>query len=64
MNRITTWETKCIKCDSSVYYFPAKLLLETDKPQKLDMSKRIVSLTCSCKHSSDYEFPTQFHQII
>jgi hypothetical protein len=62
INRITTWETKC-KCGGNVYYYPAKLLLETTKPQKLDMSKRIVSLTCACKHSHDYEFPTDFKQV-
>jgi hypothetical protein len=60
----TTWKTKC-KCGENVYYYPQKLLLETQKQPEVDMAKRIVSLTCcsECKKTRDYEFPTEFEKI-
>lgn len=62
--KTTTWKTRC-KCGEDVYYYPQKLLLETHKQSEVDMSKRIVSLTCcsKCKNTRDYEFPTEFEKI-
>jgi hypothetical protein len=62
--KTTTWKTKC-KCGEDVYYHPQKLLLETHTQPEVDMSRRIVSLTCcsDCKRTIDYEFPKQFEQI-
>lgn len=64
-NKTTTWHTLC-SCGENVYYHPAKLLLETKNENKVDMSRRIISLTCSnnCKKTIDYEFPKQFNQIL
>ena len=57
----TTWESKC-RCGNDIFYYPAKLLLETTKDiDNFNLKKRIVSLTCSsCKKIIDYEFPTVF----
>lgn len=59
----TTWK-KC-KCGEYVYYYPQKLLLETQKQPDVNMTKRIVSLTCcsDCKKTRDYEFLTEFKKI-
>ena len=59
----TTWETQCKICSDKIYYYPAKLLLESNKPYSVDMTKRIVTIKCACKNTGDYEFPTLFSQI-
>jgi hypothetical protein len=69
MTKTSTWRVKdgCRKCKSPVYYYPAKLLLESKSSVEPpdDTSKRIVSCTCTgenenSKHTLDYLFPTDF----
>jgi RNase P subunit RPR2 len=60
------WKTKCRKCNEFVYYYPAKLVMETTHDYVENMNKRVVSLTCcSCENklSIDYEFPKDFVKI-
>lgn len=55
----------CKKCGNNIYYYPAKLVLESNKDIVLP-EKSIITLTCSdgeTKHTSDYEFPKQFELI-
>jgi hypothetical protein len=55
----------CKKCGNDIYYYPAKLVLESNT--EIDLTeKRLITLTCSdgkTKHTSDYEFPKQFIEI-
>ena len=70
MTKTSTWTTECKKCKSPVYYYPAKLLLESksisDSPE--DLRPRIVDCTCtgendSIKHTLSYSFPKDFTKI-
>lgn len=59
------YKTKCNKCESMVYYYPFKVFAtpEENERYKLDMSKRVLTLTCDDKHQSSYEFPVKFTKI-
>ena len=70
MAKTSTWKAECRKCKSPVYYYPAKLLLEstgaTEPPE--DLSKRVVDCACTgevddTKHTLSYTFPTDFVKI-
>jgi hypothetical protein len=70
MAKTTTWKTKCRQCESPVYYYPAKLLIERkiSTAEGEDMGPRIVSCTCTgenggIKHTEDYIFPKNFHKL-
>ncbi len=70
MSKTSTWKTSCRKCNSDVYYYPAKLLLETIsfKEPPDDLRKRIVDCTCTgetgdVKHTLSYSFPDDFKKI-
>lgn len=70
MTNTSTWKTLCRKCKSPVFYYPAKLVLETRNSDKNsdDMSKRIVDCTCSgeeenTKHTLSYNFPDDFKKV-
>lgn len=68
-----TWKTTCPSCGSPVYYYPAKLLLEsrnTDSyfPATENNKQKLVSCSCTGdiggeKHVRDYVFPQDFKQI-
>lgn len=62
-----TYKTKATakcKCGEDVYYYPKKLLLETNKEIVLTDENRVVSLTCSwCEKTLDYNFPSDFEKI-
>ena len=62
--KITTWRTVCL-CGEYVLYYPQKLVLETNKQPEVDMSARIVHLTCcgGCKKTIGYDFPSEFIKI-
>jgi hypothetical protein len=70
MARTSTWKTECKKCKSPVYYYPAKLLLESVSSKEVsdDLRKRIVDCTCTGetengKHTLTYLFPDDFRRI-
>jgi hypothetical protein len=70
MAKTSTWKAECRKCKSPVYYYPAKLLLESksfSEPPE-DLSKRIVDCTCTGetdtgKHTLSYSFPEDFKKV-
>jgi hypothetical protein len=56
----------CRKCGNDLYYYPAKLVLETTKEIVIGKDKRIISLCCSdgnIKHTLEYVFPEEFETI-
>jgi len=59
-----TWQTQCRLCSEPLYYYPAKLVLETKVQPLISMNeKRILYLTCTnpdCKHVISCEFPSEF----
>jgi hypothetical protein len=59
-----TYKVKC-KCGEHIYYYPQKLLLETNNEIELTDESRVISLTCcnGCKKTSDYVFPSDFEKI-
>ena len=70
MAKTSTWKTNCRKCKSPVFYYPAKLLLESknfgDTPD--NTRRRIVDCTCTGedeqgKHTLSYTFPDDFKKI-
>ena len=70
MAHTSTYKTECRKCKSPVYYYPAKLLLESIKLYETPdvTSKRIVDCTCtgetdSGKHTLSYSFPDDFKKV-
>jgi len=68
MAKTKTWKTLCRKCQSPVYYYPAKLLLESHSESQEDVTKRIVDCTCageteSGKHTLSYNFPENFNKV-
>jgi hypothetical protein len=71
MPKTEEYFTECTKCKSPVYYYPVKLLLETDliKADTKDQTKRTVSCTCTgeiggVKHTLNYVFPDNFKHSI
>jgi len=70
MAKTSTWKAVCKNCKSPVYYYPAKLLLESrsfSEPPE-DLRKRIVDCTCTGetdkgKHTLSYSFPQEFEKI-
>ena len=69
-NKTSTWKTNCRKCNSPVFYYPAKLLLESKNSSNTpDYTKRrIVDCTCTeenekGKHTLSYTFPDDFKKI-
>ena len=66
MNKDKTYETKCRKCGESIYFYPRKLLLETNNQPEVSLDKRIITLTCcsGCHKTLDYEFPLEFNSIL
>lgn len=58
-----TYKAKC-KCGEYIYYYPQKLLLETNNEIELTDESRVISLTCcnGCKKTSDYVFPSDFEK--
>ena len=56
------FKTTCKWCSEEIYYFPQKLVLETNKDIVIGSDTRIISLTCSsgCKKTINYQFPEQF----
>jgi hypothetical protein len=67
MPKTSTYKAICRKCNSPVYYYPAKLLLETSSPSQAqdETNKRIVDCTCTgeeqgVKHTLSYNFPEDF----
>jgi|GEM_PF-3016955 hypothetical protein len=65
--KIATWQAECRECKSPVYYYPAKLLLESRTFQEPpeDLTPKLV--VCSCtgekggvKHTLKYSFPSEF----
>lgn len=69
MQKTSTWVGKCRKCNSPVYYYPAKLLLESiNFSQAEDLRPRIVDCACTgemdgIKHTLSYSFPKEFEKI-
>ena len=72
MAKTSTYRVKggCRKCKSPVYYYPAKLLLESVsfKETPDDLRKGVKSCTCSgetesSKHTLDYSFPDDFEKV-
>lgn len=70
MTKTSTWKTLCRKCKSPVYYYPAKLLLESKSLSNTpdDMRKRVVDCTCTgeqenVKHTLSYNFPVDFEKV-
>ena len=70
MTNTSTWKTLCRKCKSPVFYFPAKLLLESkgfsNTPD--EMRTRVVTCTCTgeeenIKHTLSYNFPADFEKV-
>ena len=59
-----TYKVKC-KCGEHIYYYPQKLLLETNNEIELTDESRVISLTCcnGCKKTSDNVFPSDFEKI-
>lgn len=56
--------TYCFKCDEYLYYYPAKLVLETTKDSIISNRTRIISLSCNtCGRTGNYEFPEEFEKI-
>jgi len=59
-----TWQTQCRMCGEPLYYYPAKLVLESTTQPPINMNeKRILHLTCTnpdCKHIVSFEFPLEF----
>ncbi len=72
MAKTSTWKVKdgCRRCKSPAYYYPAKLLLESQSSRELtaNSANRNVSVSCTgendgSKHTLDYIFPTDFEKI-
>lgn len=69
MAKTSTYKTECKKCKSPVYYYPAKLLLESVRAEVPDdLRKRIVDCTCTGesengKHTISYSFPDDFVKV-
>lgn len=58
-----TWETKCSKCGDRVFYYPQKLVMETNKDFQININEvRCITLSCSfCGNTHDYIFPKEFN---
>lgn len=61
---MSIFKTIC-KCGEEIYYYPQKLVLETNKDIVVDSDVRSISLTCcsGCKKIRDYVFPSEFIKI-
>jgi hypothetical protein len=70
MPKTSTWKTECRKCKSPVYYYPAKLLLEStdENNAPVNLKRRVVDCPCTgemddAKHTLSYTFPDDFKEI-
>jgi hypothetical protein len=70
MAKTKTYMAVCKKCQSPVYYYPAKLLLESSRLTETPDDLREREVVCTCtgendngKHTLSYSFPKDFTKI-